>query len=109
MARTISIQTSGDSNHPSCSPGSTISGKEPMPSDRLKKPNQEKGESPRVGVSLMKTQRPAVVRMPNGRLTKNTQRHEYESVSQPPSVGPMIGPSITPMPQIAIAEPRLAG
>ncbi len=109
IARIISIQISGDSNQPSCSPRSSIICNEPMPSDRLKKPNQENGTSRRVGVSLMKTQRPAVVRMPNGRLTKNTQRHEYELVSQPPSVGPMIGPSMTPMPQIAIAEPRLAG
>ena len=47
-----------------------------MPSERLKKPNQEKGVSRRVGVSDMKIDRPAVVRMPNGRLTKNTQRQE---------------------------------
>ena len=80
-----------------------------MASERLRNPNQEKGTSRRVGVSDMNSQRPAVVRTPNGRLTKNTQRHEYELVSQPPSVGPMIGPSMTPMPQIAIAEPRLAG
>ena len=80
-----------------------------MPSERLRNPNHEKGTSRRVGVSDMNTDSPNVVSTPNGRLTKNTQRHEYESVSQPPSVGPMIGPSITPMPQIAIAEPRLAG
>ena len=67
---------SGDSNQPSCSPRSSIICSEPMPSDRLRKPNQEKGTSRRVGVSLMKIQRPAVVRMPNGRLTKNTHRHE---------------------------------
>ena len=47
-----------------------------MPSERLKKPNQENGTSRRVGVSLMKTARPTVVRIPNGRLTKNTQRQE---------------------------------
>ena len=47
-----------------------------MPSDRLRKPNQEKGTSRRVGVSLMKIDSPAVVRMPNGRLMKNTQRQE---------------------------------
>ncbi len=70
------MMISGDSNQPSCSPRSSIICNEPMPSDRLKKPNQENGTSRRVGVSLMKIQRPTVVRMPNGRLTKNTHRHE---------------------------------
>ena len=65
-----------DSNQPSCSPRSSIICKDPMPSERLKKPNQENGTSRRVGVSLMKTARPTVVRIPNGRLTKNTQRQE---------------------------------
>ena len=63
-------------NQPCCSPRSSIICSEPMPSDRLRKPNQEKGTSRRVGVSLMKTQRPSTLRMPNGRLTKNTQRQE---------------------------------
>ena len=65
-----------DSNQPSCSPRSSIICKDPMPSERLKKPNQENGTSRRVGVSLMKIARPTVVRIPNGRLTKNTQRQE---------------------------------
>ena len=65
-----------ESNQPSCSPRSSIICSEPMPSDRLRKPNHEKGTSRRVGVSLMKIDSPAVVRMPNGRLTKNTQRQE---------------------------------
>ena len=47
-----------------------------MPSERLRKPNHENGTSRLIGVSLMNTQRPNVVRMPKGRLTKNTQRHE---------------------------------
>ena len=34
---------------------------------------------------------------------KKTQRQFWYSVSQPPSVGPRIGPSITPTPQTAIA------
>ena len=63
-------------NQPSCSPRSSIICNDPMPSERLRKPNQEKGTSRRVGVSLMKSQSPTVVRMPNGRLTKNTQRQE---------------------------------
>ena len=67
---------SGDSNQPSCSPRSSIICSEPMPSERLKKPNQEKGTSRRVGVSDMNSQSPAVVRMPNGRLTKKTHRQE---------------------------------
>ena len=43
--------------------------------------------------------------MPTGRLTKNTKRQLKVSVSQPPSVGPMIGPTMMPAPQIAIAWP----
>ena len=39
----------------------------------------------------------------NGTLMKNTQRHEIESVSHPPSVGPISGPSIEPSPNTAIA------
>ena len=54
----------------------------------------------------MKMMSPSTVKMPNGKLTKNTQCQEYVSVSQAPSDGPMIGPIITPMPQIAIALAR---
>ena len=36
---------------------------------------------------------------------KNTQRQLKLSVSQPPSVGPMIGPTMMPAPQMAIAWP----
>ena len=36
---------------------------------------------------------------------KKTQRQSQVSVSQPPSVGPTMGPIITPLLQIAIAEP----
>ena len=43
--------------------------------------------------------------MPTGRLMKNTQRQLKLSVSQPPSVGPMIGPTMMPAPQIAMAWP----
>jgi hypothetical protein len=45
-------------------------------------------------------------RMPTGRLTKNVQRQLATCVNQPPSVGPRIGPTITPMPQMAMARPR---
>ena len=41
--------------------------------------------------------------MPNGTLTRNTQCQEYWSVSHAPSVGPMIGPSMMPMPKIDCA------
>src|SRR5450830_2031327 len=40
-----------------------------------------------------------------GILMKKTQRQLQLSVSQPPKVGPRIGPIITPMPQMAMAEP----
>ncbi len=44
-------------------------------------------------------------RMPTGRLMRKTQRQSKLSVSQPPSVGPMIGPTMIPAPHIAIACP----
>ena len=52
---------------------------------------------------------PSVHSTPTGRLIKNTQRQVKLSVSQPPSAGPMIGPSMVPMPQIAIAWPCRSG
>ncbi len=55
-------------------PRSSIICNAPMPSDSVRKPNQEKGTSLRVGVSRMNTLSPSTVRIPNGRLTKNTQR-----------------------------------
>ena len=48
---------------------------------------------------------PATAMMPTGRLMKNTQRQLKLSVSQPPSVGPMIGPTMMPAPHSAMAEP----
>ena len=77
-----------------------------MPRLSARKPNQSKLSLRFAGVSSMMVERPSTVRMPKGRLTKNTQRQEKLSVSQPPSVGPMIGPSMTPMPQMAMAWPR---
>ena len=47
-------------------------------------------------------------RMPTGRLTRNTARQLNDSVSQPPSVGPMIGPIMMPAPKIAIACPSFS-
>ena len=49
-----------------------------------------------------------VIRMattPTGTLMKKIQRHEKLSVIQPPSVGPMMGATTTPMPYTAIAMP----
>lgn len=43
--------------------------------------------------------------IPTGRLMKNTQRQLKLSVSQPPRVGPMIGPTMIPAPHSAIAWP----
>ena len=45
---------------------------------------------------------------PTGRLMKNTQRQSKFSVSQPPSIGPRIGPTMMPAPQIAIAWPTFS-
>ena len=71
---------------------------------------REHGEAEEVEAALpllgdrgRKTIRPASARMPTGRLTKKTQRQLKVSVSQPPRVGPMIGPTMIPAPQIAIA------
>ena len=36
--------------------------------------------------------------VPTGKLTRNTQRQLNVSVSQPPSVGPMIGATMIPAP-----------
>jgi hypothetical protein len=38
-------------------------------------------------------------------VDEDTQRQFSASVSQPPSVGPMIGPTMMPAPQIAMAWP----
>ncbi len=54
----------------------------------------------------MKINRPKVAITPNGTLTRNTQCQEYMSVSQAPSVGPMIGPIMMPMPKIDCAFGR---
>ena len=73
------------------------------------KPNQSKRIVVCFLVSSMNSIRPSTVTMPTGRLIRNTQCQEYWSVRKPPSAGPRIGPSITPMPQIAIAWPRCSG
>src|ERR1700723_3117333 len=44
---------------------------------------------------------------PTGTLMKKIQRHEKLSVIQPPSVGPMMGATTTPIPYTAIAMPCL--
>ncbi len=53
----------------------------------------------------MKSQMPEKASTPTGTLMKKTQRQLKLSVSQPPSVGPRIGPTMMPAPQIAIAWP----
>ncbi len=52
---------------------------------------------------------PQSANRPTGRLMKNTQRQSKFSVSQPPSIGPRIGPTMMPAPQIAIACPTFCG
>ncbi len=46
---------------------------------------------------------------PIGRLMKKTQRQEKSSVSQPPSTGPRMGATITPMPQMPMIGARSSG
>ena len=47
--------------------------------------------------------------IPIGRLMKKIQRHEAASTSQPPRIGPMIGPSSIGTPMIAITRPTRCG
>ncbi len=43
-----------------------------------------------------------VTQMPGTRLTKNSQRHENWSVSQPPTVGPIVGASVATRPMTGV-------
>ena len=47
-----------------------------MPTASAVKPNQSKRSSRSFLVSSMNTMRPSTVKMPNGRLTRNTQCQE---------------------------------
>ena len=47
--------------------------------------------------------------MPIGMLMKKIQRQEKSSTSQPPRIGPRIGPSIIGTPMIAITRPTRCG
>ena len=47
--------------------------------------------------------------MPIGRLMKKIQRQEALSTSQPPRIGPRIGPSSIGTPMIAITRPTRCG
>jgi hypothetical protein len=80
-----------------------------MPSASAAKPNQSNLKRSFGGDSSMKIQSPTVAIRPNGTLTRNTQCHEYWSVSHAPSVGPMIGPIMMPMPKIDCALVRSCG
>ena len=71
-----SLMISLDSSQPSCSPRSSAICSEPMPIDSARKPNQSNFNSKFFLVSSMKIIRPSTVKMPNGRLTKNTQCQE---------------------------------
>ena len=71
-----SAMISLDSSQPSCSPRSSASCSAPMAMASAVKPNQSKRSSMAFFVSSMKIMRPSTVKMPNGRLTKNTQCQE---------------------------------
>ena len=43
--------------------------------------------------------------IPNGTRRKNTHRQPSSSERKPPTVGPIIGPKTTPIPNIAVAVP----
>ncbi len=75
-----------------------------MPIDSIAKPKKSKLRCRRSERGRKKIS-PARASRPTGRLTKNTKRQLSDSVSQPPSTGPMIGPTMIPAPQIAIARP----
>ncbi len=77
-----------------------------MPIASAAKPNQSNFSRVFGGLSSMNRNRPTVAINPNGTLTRNTQCQENWSVSQAPSVGPMIGPSMMPMPKIDCALVR---
>ncbi len=47
--------------------------------------------------------------MPIGRLMKKIQRQEKSSTSQPPRIGPRIGPSIIGTPMMAMTRPTRPG
>jgi hypothetical protein len=95
-----------ESNQPTCSPRSSASCSAPMPIASAAKPNQSNFSRVFGGLSSMKRKRPTVAIRPKGTLTRNTQCQEYWSVSHAPSVGPMIGPSMMPMPKIDCALVR---
>ena len=61
------------------------------PSDSMAKPKKSKRALARRLARAGRRQHAEKARMPTGRLMKNTQRQLKFSVSQPPSVGPMIG------------------
>ena len=105
MARPSSIQVSVAPNQSLVSPRSSNICSAPMKRLSMAKPKKSNGRLRSVAVSATKRPMPATVSTPTGRLMKKTQRQLYVSVSQPPSVGPRIGATTMPAPQIAIAAP----
>ena len=47
--------------------------------------------------------------MPSGTLIRKIQCHDAVSMSQPPRIGPPMGPSIIGMPRMAISRPMRFG
>ncbi|MNB89119.1 hypothetical protein D3C76_610400 [compost metagenome] len=68
-------------------------------------PSQSRRAVLSAGVSRTKRVMPIKASRPMGKLIKNTQRQLRCSVSQPPSIGPSTGPTMTETPNSATAEP----
>ena len=76
-----------------------------------REPERVEALAPAAGSSrgrIAQRQRPAR-RSPIGRLMKKIQRQETSSTSQPPRIGPRIGPSSIGTPMIAITRPTRCG
>ncbi len=84
-----------------------MSWSEPSAMASMAKPKKSKRRTTRSARGSQAAQ-PRKATMPTGRLMKKTQRQSQLSVSQPPSVGPMIGPTMIPAPQSAMACPAFS-
>ncbi len=73
----------------------------------MPKPKKSKARS-FLGVLGISAVRMKSASAPTGRFTRNTARQSNVSVSQPPRVGPMIGPTMMPAPKMAMAWPSFS-
>ena len=103
MAMPVSIQHSAELYQSMCSPRSSSSWKDASAVASRAQPNRSNGR--RVPSSRgINHHSPPKQTTPSGRLIRNTQRQLKFSVSQPPRIGPIIGPTITLAPNSAIAR-----